>query len=130
MLLDQMVLSHWRIERALSLELAAFDDAHIDQALLSLAIRYRTSAERNFYKALTELQRLRTTMREVARHNEQEAEPAAHREMVRLCFAPIASASQFVSQKPSAPPAEPDLDAAKAFIDAKIRELEMSLEQQ
>jgi hypothetical protein len=130
MLLDQMALSQWRMERALSLELAAFDDSHIDQALLSLAIRYRTSAERNFYKALTELQRLRTAIREDARRQEQEAEAAAHREMERLCFAPIAGAPQFVSQKPSTPPAEPDLDAAKAPIDAKIRHFAMPLERQ
>ena len=37
MLLDQMALSQWRMERALSLELVAFDDTHIDQAMLALA---------------------------------------------------------------------------------------------
>ena len=69
-------------------------------------------------------------MREVARRQEQEAEAAADCEMEHLCFASIAGASQFVPQKPFAPPADPDLDAAKAFIDAKIRELKMSLERQ
>jgi hypothetical protein len=49
MLLDQMALSQWRIDRALSLELAAFDDTHIDRAMLALAIRYRTTAERSLF---------------------------------------------------------------------------------
>jgi hypothetical protein len=110
MLLDQMALSQWRMERALSLELAAFDDVHIDQALLSLAIRYRTTAERSFYKALAELQRLRATIAEDSRRQEQEAEAAMHREMERLCFAPIAGARQFVPQNPSAP-SQPDANA-------------------
>src|SRR5689334_25438317 len=38
MLLDQMALSQWRMDRALSLELNAFDDEHIDPALLALAL--------------------------------------------------------------------------------------------
>lgn len=43
MLLDQMALSQWRMDRALSLELTAFDDENIDPALLALALRYRTA---------------------------------------------------------------------------------------
>jgi hypothetical protein len=127
MLLDQMALSQWRIDRALSLELAAFDDTHIDRAMLALAIRYRTTAERSFYKALAELQRLRNIICEEAIREEKETEAAFHQEMERLCFAPIAGARQFVSQNPPAtPPArpQPDPDAVRAFIDAKIRELE------
>ena len=130
MLLDQMALSQWRMDRALSLELHAFDDTHIDQALLALALRYRTTAERSFYKALAELQRLRTSMREDAIRQEKEQEAAVHQEMERLCFAPIAGARQFVSQNPTpTTPArpQPDPDAVRAFIDAKIRELETRL---
>jgi hypothetical protein len=127
MLLDQMALSRWRMERALSLELNAFDDAHIDQPLLALALRYRTTAERSFYKALAELQRLRTTMREDNIRQEKEQEAAVHREMERLCFAPIAGAPQFVSQNPPPARPQPDPEAARAFIDAKIRELEAKL---
>lgn len=123
MLLDQMALSQWRMDRALSLELHAFDDLHIDQALLALALRYRTTAERSFYKALAELQRLRKTMREDTNRDEQAQEAAMHREMERLCFAPIAGAPQFVSQNmpgvPSVRP-QPDYDGLKAFLDSKI----------
>ena len=131
MLLDQMALSQWRMDRALSLELNAFDDAHIDPALLALALRYRTTAERGFYKALAELQRLRTTIREDAIRQEKEEakeqEAAIHREMERLCFAPIAGAPQFVSQNPPAPPPQPDPDALKAFLDSQISRLEGGL---
>ena len=127
MLLDQMALSQWRIDRALSLELAAFDDTHIDQPLLALALRYRTAAERSFYKALAELQRLRTAIREDAirqlKQDEKENEAAIHREMERLCFAPIAGAHQFVSQNEqptaSALP-QPDYDALRAYLNAQI----------
>ena len=123
MLLDQMALSQWRVDRALSLELQAFDDTHIDQALLVLALRYRTTAERSFYRALAELQRLRSTMREDTTREEQAQEAAMHREMERLCFAPIAGAPQFVSQNlPGTLPArpQPDYDGLKAFLDSKI----------
>jgi hypothetical protein len=123
MLLGQMALSQWRLDRALSLELQAFDDTHIDQALLVLALRYRTTAERSFYRALAELQRLRSTMREDTTREEQAQEAAMHREMERLCFAPIAGAPQFVSQNlPGTPPArpQPDCDGLKAFLDSKI----------
>jgi hypothetical protein len=126
MLLDQMALSQWRMDRALSLELAALDDAQIDQPLLALALRYRTAAERSFYKALAELQRLRAAIREDAIRQlkqEKENEAAIHREMQRLCFAPIAGAYQFVSQNAqptaSAPP-QPDYDALRAYLNAQI----------
>ncbi len=120
MLLEQMALSRWRMDRALSLELNAFDDTHIDQKLLALALRYRTTAERSFYKALAELHRLRKTMREDAIRQEKEQEAAVHREMERLCFAPIAGAPQFVSQNPPPPSPQPDIDALKAFLESHI----------
>jgi len=120
MLLDQMALSQWRMDRALSLELAALDDSHLDQPLLALALRYRTTAERSFYKALAELQRLRAAMHADTLRAQKEREAAAHREMERLCFAPIAGAPQFVSQNVASPRPEPDLDAARAYFEAHL----------
>ena len=124
MLLAQMALSQWRMDRALSLELNAFDDEHIDPALLALALRYRTTAERSFYKALAELQRLRTTMRQDAQRQQKQAEADIHAQMERLCFAPIAGAPQFVSQNASAAPSvnrpEPNIAALEAFLEAQI----------
>jgi hypothetical protein len=110
LLLDQMALSQWRMDRALSLELSAFDNDHIDDKLLALALRYRTAAERSFYKALSELQRLRASLRDDAIRREKldamEREAAVHREMERLCFAPIA---------PMPPATEGGLQSAQRF---------------
>jgi hypothetical protein len=114
MLLAQMALSQWRMDRALSLELAAFDDEAIDPALLALALRYRTTAERSFYKALAELQRVRTSIRQDAirelKAEEQQSKALFTAALDHLCFAPIGAPppAQFVSQNhPSAPAMPP-----------------------
>ena len=107
MLLSQMALSQWRMERALSLELHVFDQPELDQKALALALRYRTTAERSFYKALSELQKLRAVIQEEARRAirdaEEEAESELKRQLDYLCFAPIRAATptaHFVSQNP------------------------------
>jgi hypothetical protein len=106
MLLDQMALCQWRIDRALLLELNAFDDEHLDLALLALALRYRTTAERGFYKALSELQRLRTSIRQDAIREIKAAEQQSQADLTAaldyLCYAPIGAPPppQFVSQNP------------------------------
>jgi hypothetical protein len=119
MLLAQMALGQWRMDRALSLELQVFDQPEFDQRALALALRYRTSAERSFYKALSELQKLRAAIREGARRalkdEEEEAERELKRQLDRLCFAPIRTpppvpefvSQQFVSQNPVPPVANP-----------------------
>jgi hypothetical protein len=108
MLLDQMALCQWRIDRALSLELNAFDDEHLDPALLALALRYRTTAERGFYKALSELQRLRAVIRQDAirqqKTEDREYQANLTAALDYLCYAPIGAPPppQFVSQNPPA----------------------------
>ncbi|HEX6547033.1 MAG TPA: hypothetical protein VF023_12045 [Bryobacteraceae bacterium] len=103
-LLDQMALCQWRIDRALSLELNAFDDEHLDPALLALALRYRTTAERGFYKALAELQRLRAVIREDTIRQQKAADREYQADLTAaldyLCYAPIGAPPppQFVSQ--------------------------------
>ena len=116
MLLDQMALCQWRIDRALSLELNAFDDDHLDPALLALALRYRTTAERGFYKALAELQKLRGVIRQDA-IRQQKAEDREYQANLtaaldHICFAPIGAppSPQFVSQNP--PPLAPSTPPA------------------
>jgi hypothetical protein len=124
LLLDQMALSQWRMDRALSLEMNAFDDDHIDQQLLALALRYRTTAERSFYKALSELQRLRKNIQEDALRqqtiDEQDREAEVTAALDRLCFAPIARSPQFVSQNthPAAmkPPAGSQISATEGGL--------------
>jgi hypothetical protein len=110
LLLAQMALSQWRMDRALSLELDVFDQPALDPAALALVLRYRTTAERNFYKALTELQRLRAAIRDDARRADQDEEHEVQREIERLIMAPIARTpaasatglpSHFVSQNPA-----------------------------
>jgi hypothetical protein len=99
-LLQQMALSQWRLERALELEISALDGP-LDPAALALALRYRTSAERGFYKALAELQRLRTAMHEDAlcqARIEKEQETAALRRLEAQILGPVFPPSQFVSQ--------------------------------
>ena len=104
MLLAQMALCQWRIDRALSLELNAFDDDHLDPALLALALRYRTTAERGFYKALSELQRLRAVIRQDAIREQKVADREYQANLTAaldyLCYAPIGAPPppQFVSQ--------------------------------
>ena len=124
LLLDQMALSQWRMDRALSLEMNAFDDDHIDQQLLALALRYRTTAERSFYKALSELQRLRKATREDTlrrqKTDEQEREAAAMAALDRLCFAPIGPAPQFVSQNPPPHRPKPDPATVKAYFQSLL----------
>jgi hypothetical protein len=126
-----MALSQWRMDRALSLELNAFNNDHLDEKLLALALRYRTTAERSFYKALAELQRVRKNTREDAlrqqKIDEQDREAEVTAALDRLCFAPIARGPQFVSQNPPAPRSPGDTDASIAFVENKIREVEARL---
>ncbi|HXE11055.1 MAG TPA: hypothetical protein VN633_02985 [Bryobacteraceae bacterium] len=112
LLLDQMALCRWRIDRALSLELNAFDDDHLDPALLALALRYRTTAERGFYKALAELQRLRGVIRQDAIRQQKAADREYKADLTAaldyLYYAPIGAPPppQFVSQS-QIPPDKP-----------------------
>jgi hypothetical protein len=124
LLLDQMALGQWRMDRALSLEMNAFDEEHVDQQLLALALRYRTTAERSFYKALAELQRLRSNMRKDTlrqqKIDEQDREAAATAALDRLCFAPVAGVPRFVSQNLPAPPPQSDPDALNRSRNGQI----------
>jgi hypothetical protein len=131
LLLDQMALGQWRMDRALSLELSAFNNEQLDEKLLTLALRYRTTAERAFYKSLSELQQLRKARHDealkAAELEEKEREAAVHQALDRLCFAPIAGARQFVLQNnPPAPPisSRPDPETLKTRFEAQLRELD------
>jgi hypothetical protein len=116
MLLAQMALSQWRMDRALSLELNAFDDTSLDPALLALALRYRTTAERAFYKALTELQQLREVIRQDAIRQQKAEDQQYQADLTAalnyLCYAPIGAPPppQFVSQNPKMGASAPSSD--------------------
>jgi hypothetical protein len=129
LLLQQMALSQWRLERALELEISALEpgalNAGIDPALLALALRYRTSAERSFYKALAELQRLRTSMREDAfrdARREREEETSALRRLEAQILGPVyIPPAQFVSQNTTAGSPDPQFVSQTAHIKAEPR---------
>jgi hypothetical protein len=88
-LLQQMALSQRRIDRALSLELVAFNDETLDEKLLALALRYRTTAERLLFKSLAELQRLRAAMRNDAERELERERKLADLEMQQIIFQPV-----------------------------------------
>ncbi|MGA8599473.1 MAG: hypothetical protein WB676_32535, partial [Bryobacteraceae bacterium] len=126
MLLAQMALSQWRMDRALSLELAAFENDSLDPAALALALRYRTTAERSFYKALVELQRVQALIARNAERDKQkeqeeedEEEAAVQREIERLIMAPFAPMPKFVSQNDSAPKSAGDRNQNSSYNPAE-----------
>jgi hypothetical protein len=131
LLLQQMALSQWRLDRALQLELAALQTENgIDPAALALALRYRTSAERSFYKALSELQRLRIAIREDAlreARREKEEETAALRRLEAQILGPVyTQPAQFVSQNPPSDvlnTAPPPCNAAMPVSPTSFRDL-------
>jgi hypothetical protein len=105
LLLEQMAVSQWRLDRALELELKALEvnalDGNFDPAALPLALRYRTSAERSFYKSLAELQRLRTTKRQDTLREaniEKQENTAALRLLEAQILGPLPPRQQFVSK--------------------------------
>ena len=73
LLLRQMALQQWRMDRALSLEMEALS-GELNEKLLSLVIRYRTTAERAFHKALTEIQKFRNNLSILARREAEKAQ--------------------------------------------------------
>lgn len=101
-LLAQMAISQWRLDRALALELDAFDRSELDASALALVLRYRTSAERGYHKALRELQRIRAAMAADARALDKEEEEVRQREIEHYIMAPITPTPRFVSQNGAA----------------------------
>ena len=59
LLLDELTLNYWRLQRARRLEAAAFTEEHINHKLLSLYARYRREFERAFYRALLLLRKVK-----------------------------------------------------------------------
>ncbi len=59
LLVREMAQSYWLAQRALRLQNECFTDASIDAKRLSLFLRYQTTHERAFHKALTTLMKLK-----------------------------------------------------------------------
>ena len=55
-LVDEICFNYWRLQQAREVELRIIDEHPTDLPIISLYIRYRTSYERGYYKALDKLQ--------------------------------------------------------------------------
>ena len=55
-LVDEICFNYWRLQQAREVELRIIDEHPTDLPVISLYIRYRTSYERGYYKALDKLQ--------------------------------------------------------------------------
>jgi len=84
-LLQQMAQSWWLMQRAIRIQSQAFTETRIDTHKLALFLRYQTTHERAFYKALNTLTKLK-----LSRAREQAVAP-------RRKFDP-----EFVSQRSAA----------------------------
>ena len=120
-----MALQQWRMDRALSLEMEALS-GELNEKLLSLVIRYRTTAERAFHKALTEIQKFRNNLSILARREAQKAQQECDEIFERWMRTPLGTSgfvpqmdfsasnprAQFVSQEHPATTAKPPAKAA------------------
>jgi hypothetical protein len=88
LLLDEVTLNCWRLQRARNLESQALEQDRENEKLLALYARYRTAFERSFYRALNLLRKVKAeNTRLIARYRGLSSDG---REL-----------PQFVSQKPS-----------------------------
>ncbi len=99
LLVQEMAQSYWLMQRAIRLQNQAFTETRIDVPKLTLFMRYRTTHERAFYKALNALTKLK---RNRAREEQAEFVSQPRRSTRRP--------AEFVSQKaPFAAAASPSL---------------------
>lgn len=96
LLLDEVTLNYWRLQRARALESETLADDRENGKLLALYSRYRAAFERSFFRALQFLRKVK------AENNKWIAE-------YRATLTPLRPSAQFVSQNSSH---RPDLDEA------------------
>ena len=97
LLLDEITLNYWRLQRARNLESQALQDERDNHKLLALYRRYRIDFERSFYRALQLLRKVKAENAKIfARFHRDSQSPA-----------------KFVSQK-----------SVSAKIDSEPRDLE------
>jgi hypothetical protein len=93
-LVDEICFNYWRLQQARGAELGIVDKHSTQLHLIALYIRYRTSYERAFYKALDQIQKRQRDRRKQAispspvRSAESECDPAA----TPLAATPLAAA--------------------------------------
>ena len=93
MLVQQMAQSWWLMHRALRIQNQAFLETCCDMKKLALFLRYQTTYERAFYRALNSLKKL------------QKDRLASTRDFVsQKCVGATHASPEFVSQKPNTAP--------------------------
>jgi hypothetical protein len=99
-LVDEICFNYWRLQQAREVELRVILEYPADLGVISLYIRYRTSYERGFYKALDRLHKLQADIRRQA---------------------PVRSANSVSQSKPAAGPAVPAASALAAVPPQPVR---------
>ena len=96
LLLDEVTLNYWRLQRVRNLESRALEDERENAKLLALYARYRTAFEQSFYRALNLLRKVKA----------ENARIIARYRGLSLDGRPL---PQFVSQKAPHPATPPEL---------------------
>jgi hypothetical protein len=101
LLVQQMAQSWWLMQRAIRFQNDAFTEMHIDAYKLALFLRYQTTHERAFYKALNTLIKIRAERRKSNPVGAMHASPVSqNRRSTR-------TRNEFVSQSTGEQPTSP-----------------------
>lgn len=103
LLIKEMAQSYWLTRRAIRLQSDCFTEDGVDQRRLSLFLRYQTTHERAFYKALNTLMRLKKERRQIENGFVSQKTPS--RRHIENGF--VSQNSQPVSQNPPTAPPNP-----------------------
>ncbi len=79
LLVHEMAESYWLMQRATRLQTSCFTDGEVDGKQLALFLRYRTTYERAFHKALGTLMKLKKERESAARQFVSQKAPESHR---------------------------------------------------
>ncbi len=104
-LIDQLAQSYWLLQRAIRFQNDCFTPQGVDEKCLALFIRYGSTHERAFHKALNTLLRLKRDRRKT--------QPAPRQTQITL-------PDGFVSQKQGPPPPEPSTSGFVSQIDGSL----------
>ncbi len=116
LLVTRMAQSHWLTQRAIRFQNECFTAAAVNEKQLALYLRYQTTHERAFYKALNTLIQLKKAQRRNQTgfvSQEHPARPRAHAGFVSHATAAAHSHPQFVRQNPPAEATPSDSQLSK-----------------
>ncbi len=117
LLVNQMAQSWWLAQRAIRLQSECFAESAIDEKRLALYLRYGTTHDRAFHKALNTLLRLQKERRKNESHgfvSQHAAQTPPPEQFVRQNAPSLRSQAGFVSQNRPANPSPDPLEASQA----------------